>query len=1606
MCVFQSVLASSTENLFDKFHTHSSSKEIDKDSLTLKKINSRLLNLPVEGNPYKASSDGYNPEFSWENIKKWYPVSDSIAKDRDIAAGSFTVIEDNGSWVDSFSNEDIQELPVGVKHVRENIEYAIGITKATFTKEYTELTVFARVKLPQSNNRGLPIELFFGANNVKLSHQGGIIGDANLVLLGDLHIPFNAGKWMLTLKGGFDYKTGETQNLTFVTINCSGVKELGIQGLVEFSRDLILPLEANGEVDVSKTMVNKTIQSENGTKVISVPYRVEGGFKVVASDWNDLLVGIDLQPFVLAKKRNNKDYNGNFQFAVNKAVLDFSDLRNDPSISNAFPAYYHENGLLLPNERAWRGVYVNTLEVRLPKEFKTSETISLKDKRVSFEAHHLIVDNYGVSGTFYGDNIFPLDKGVTNKSKAWAYSLDHIEVSLAANNFIGAGFEGRILLPVSKNKKSTTSSPDRIGLRYKGLISPEEYVLNVRNDSVIDFNLWKAKGQLLPNSSIELAVKEGQFRPKATLHGRLAISASQVNSLENEGNKAATGNANKDGTPKKKLVEFKGIVFENLVLQTESPVFKVDYMGYRDKVSLAGFPVSIANIGITANETNANLYFDLTVNLMGKDNGFAAETSLAIIGTFEEENHKQKWKFQGIELDAIEIDADLGGFKISGALEILEDDPKYGNGFAAEVEVTLKDMDLPISARGVFAKKEHRFWYVDFIAPANAPFIAPLSIVAIGGGISYGMKIDSYNEMESSEQSYTGIIYEPNKDIGISFKAVTLLGLTGSQAVKGKASLGMEFNSNGGLNYIGLYGYAEVIAKAKFQLKVELDINALLKEYLNIEIKNPLNGKLVDAEFSKTLLDKEVTLGGIKADLSIDYDFQNSVLHGSSNVYIDILSGVLEGRGADSRAGWTVFHFSPEEWYIYIGTPEDRLGLRMGLGPINIESGGYLMIGTKLPGSPPPPPIVAEILGVDADRLNYMRDENALASGGGFAFGADIAVDTGDLRFLIFYARFQAGAGFDIMLRDYGEAQCSNTGSQVGINGWYANGQAYAYLQGELGIQIKLFFIKKKIPIIRAGAAVLLQAKAPNPIWMRGYVGGHFNLLGGLVSGKFRFKVTLGKECVFENASPLGGLKIITDVTPDDGIDDIDVFAIPQATFSMKVGAPIIIPEDDGDKTYRIDVEEFVILRNGQEIQGALEWSNYKDRANFISSDILPPEEQLTVRVVVSFKEKINGIFKPIIIKGKPATEVEERTFTTGGAPSYIPLHNITYAYPVVNQKYFLEDEYDKGYIQLKRGQDYLFDDPAWESFIKYLPESGNSSIEAPFNYNTSDNILTYHLPDVSQELKYRMRIASKPKGASSSTRDNVTTSQEATIGDASGDNTATIATNEAQNLSKDGEIERLGYEFGTSKYKTFKRKINSISNQDYNWGVIYSDVIYLTNRVNDHEPFDITELVGSVYSDNVALVSVEATLEDTYFTIDINPPLYAKYPMGGRYTFENRDESLLGAPPKYALPILSKYLNNLEYEVNEQMLRTTFPFRYNLGLAYKADWVDMHYQIVNDQIDGLIPSGSSILNFLDEDYLFMRSGFYKTKLSYKLPGNINGTSATYRFKNPNNFRN
>ena len=166
-------------------------------------------------------------------------------------------------------------------------------------------------------------------------------------------------------------------------------------------------------------------------------------------------------------------------------------------------------------------------------------------------------------------------------------------------------------------------------------------------------------------------------------------------------------------------------------------------------------------------------------------------------------------------------------------------------------------------------------------------------------------------------------------------------------------------------------------------------------------------------------------------------------------------------------------------------------------------------------------------------------------------------------------------------------------------------------------------------------------------------------------------------------------MKIITDLTPRNNDKNIDVFAIPQATFAMRVNEPIVITEDDGDHTYKIILEKMTIVdESGKEIIGNIEYTSSKDGANFISTDILPPNKTLKAIAQVSFMEKKGGIYETIMLDGKKATETEERVFTTGTAPSSIPLSNIQYGYPVVEQHNFYTKESNKGYIKLKRVQD------------------------------------------------------------------------------------------------------------------------------------------------------------------------------------------------------------------------------------------------------------------------------------------------------------------------------
>ncbi|WP_223255487.1 hypothetical protein [Flavobacterium sp. LM4] len=1526
-----------------------------------------------------------------------FSYGQDIAPPKELGAASSAIekIEASERWVDKFSNQDLVELPIGIRNTVNNVQYSIGITKAVFSPEYTTLTVFCRVDIPQKDKDGQPMQLFFGADNVKLSHQGGIMGEAKLVLLGNVDIPFSDNKWQVSLYGGFDMATGNVNDLTYVTIDCDGFKEMKISGAVEFSRNLILPIDpVTKTVDEAKTTVPKTYY--NG-KTVQIPNRVRGEFSFMASSWNDILVDVSMQPFVLKDKRNGKDFDGNFQFLVSNAVLDLSDLKNDPTV--VFPEYYAKNALLTPSTQAWKGVFIQTFDVGLPKEFQTTDTASSKE-RLHVGAQNLIIDKYGVSGTFYADNVFPLDRGITSQEKSWAYSLDHIDVTIAANTFVKANLNGQILLPISKapqEKKETAADKpaktNRAGLAYNGFISMQEQQLIVVTKDTIAFDLWKAKALLLPNSSVELKLVNGKFLPKANLNGTVSFGT----------NKGASDDKEVEG---KKTIDFKGISFENLQLQTVSPIISVRNMGYKGTVSFGNFPVSIGNINVAINENDSRIDFDLGINLMETSVGAGATARIGIKGKMYDDGHRQRSRYDGLDLSAINIDCKFSGLTIKGGLILMEKDPVYGNGFSAELEVDVAGV-VNVQAKAIFGKTTFRYWYFD-AAVKWPPTPAPFMINGFGGGAYY--KMHRNPDIAIGDFSPSGLSYTPDEKISLGIKALIYFSIGSESVCDGEAGFEIAFNSRGGINRLAIFGKANVLASIP-GLKNVTDLMG--KVASNVTAKTSFMG-VTDKDLTGSFASKYIPAAkesipgdlsaqvGIKMAAAIEFDFQNHSMHATTDVYINTPGNFLSGIGEGGRAVWGVFHKDPEDWYMYMGTPDDRCGVKIGIAGMYLKTTSYFMAGTVLPGSPPPPPIVAQILGVDAKELDYMRDENALANGGGLAFGASLDFDTGDLSFLLFYARFQAGMGFDIMLKDYQQARCSNTGDRVGINGWYANGQSYAYLQGELGIRVKLSFLRFKIPIISGGAAVLLQAKLPNPVWMRGYVGGNMNILGGLIKGKFRFKFELGEECQFENPSPLGGIKLITDVTPKQSATDVDVFAVPQATFSTKVNEAFVIPEDAGDVTYKVILEKFKVLDGTKEIPGILEWSSMKDRANFVSADILPPNKELKVQVEVSFQKMINGVFEPIKVDGKIATELEERLFTTGGAPNNIPLTNIKYSYPVVDQKYFLEEEYPKGYIQLKRGQDYLFEDGSWETSIKVDQEGTSNSRAAAFNYSTSSNEVYYDLPNMDQDKKYNFSIVSSLKqtpsvNAPSATKTN-TISEEG--------NDIQVIENQADALSKaEGSIERLSYSFNTSKYKTFNSKMNSISTQSYNFGVLYSDVIYLTNTISSQEAFDIVDLQGVDYSDNKPMISAQSKLNDEYYTADIFPYLYKDYPLNGSYAISNRDTNELGVIPAKAIPLSAYYMTSIENNVNQSWTKGNFPFKYNMPLLYKQDWIDLDNQIINAYVNGDTSVESVAKRFVNSNFLFMRYGNYEIVMKYNLPGDKQANEFTYKYKNINNFR-
>ena len=111
------------------------------------------------------------------------------------------------------------------------------------------------------------------------------------------------------------------------------------------------------------------------------------------------------------------------------------------------------------------------------------------------------------------------------------------------------------------------------------------------------------------------------------------------------------------------------------------------------------------------------------------------------------------------------------------------------------------------------------------------------------------------------------------------------------------------------------------------------------------------------------------------------------------------------------------------------------------------------------------------------------------------------------------------------------------------------------------------------------------------------------------------------------------------------------------------------------------------------------------------------------------FEEYVNGKWETITENGKVSLDTKEVNFTTGTAPETIPLSNIAYMYPSIGQKNFFINEYNIGYINLKRGQSYLFDAvPNWSKDM-IMTSSTGAVLNESYGYDAGKKQITYYLP-------------------------------------------------------------------------------------------------------------------------------------------------------------------------------------------------------------------------------------------------------------------------------------
>jgi len=1090
----------------------------------------------------------------------------SLAEKIDLSKYYEYVVLGQNVW-NAIGSQDIDELymPIALpKSITSESPVNVQVTTMKFAATHATMDLIGEFVLPDCDVLQDQI-LVFGAPRICISPDRILPESGTLALLSDLTLIDPESDFECTFKAPEDVIN--PVDGCYVSWHADKFELLGIDVDMEIP-GLKKDVDGVAQDEAPKFNINTSI-----------------------GDWDNWLVdNVSIDPF------QAEDLPG-WTFTAQNIVYDHSLYRNSANMGK-FPDKYDKSRTLIAGQiNTWQGLYIKEISVKMPKSLEFG---SSGDKRLKIESKNMFFDDSGATLEIGAEDIlsaktgkaggwaFSLDKVqasfIQNDFNNCGFS-GKVEVPLLDGK-LGYGCQ---IMKVNDLKNSVAGNYAYVfkvqqlnELKFDFMLAEAEFdekLTYMLVEAVPEKTELKTRVELLMTGDLNIggeAMKNKmknlplEFDLPGIHFSKMRLANCPV--WESQFDDIKELQTAKDNT-KTLITLYKGKEF-NVKNQLYFSTGQWSLASMSKK--LGPFELSIDKYNFDFKDEVLSTSVEGSIKLLeGLDisatTGITIKARLGGIAavTKDFDFSKISFKYEGTQFDKAAFTSSFAGMSLNGEL-LASDDAKYGKGYKGSLDFTMPGDLFTASATGGYYKLDDYRWgyFLASLGSATGIQIPPVAITDITAGFYFNCIRKSATEVEPQKGiigvvAGLGIASSAGKDVlGGNFemtvvydddnKRLTTFMLTGNL----KAVSGM-------INSQATIVYQEDNIDKYFALNITVDAKADGVGGIS-EKMTALSDELSDMQKTLNKDMKEVVnnaTGGLMAafdDQSKSKADSNSEAKVPEKPKVGEVSIALDFRITMKEKGKKL---DKAKWHLYLGQPDEDLRCKFVLVDfkskvvsVNVGANAYLCVGNELPNNGELPPIPAKIRqfldgstkGSGVESADISKANNARTSAlkdfqaqvyGGVMMGASawgyIDVDLG-----LFYGNLGALAGFDVSIRNIGNIQCMNLPRTPGFNGWYGEGQLYAYLYAKFGIYINLGFWDKRIDIIDAGIGGVLRMGLPNPTYFTGEARVKLNLLAGLVKINRKFEFECGDRCDIFYGNALDNFKLFGDCSIGDTIKE------------------------------------------------------------------------------------------------------------------------------------------------------------------------------------------------------------------------------------------------------------------------------------------------------------------------------------------------------------------------------------------------------------------------------------------------------------------------------------